>query len=150
MSREGPLASESVSSLPLVYLERISPFGKLRNYSAVPLSCCYPVESRTRQPTSIEAREGGVPSLRRPASAPRWNSEVNSFLNWKRTESSVGNDWIRRMNWELLRVPSLLRRIDAPSIARSSGEFRVEHVAVLRDRLPWERATFMIHFSALR
>jgi len=80
----------------------------------------------------------------------RWATEVDRFLNWKRDESSVGEDWIRRMQWELLRVPSLLRRVRSPTVVRSSRDLGAEHIGLLRKSLPWARPTFMIHFAALR
>jgi integrase len=75
---------------------------------------------------------------------------VARYLAWKRAETSVGDDWIRRMRWELLRVPSLLRRVSAPAIPPSARVMGGEELRCLRQNLPWERATFAIHFSALR
>lgn len=79
-----------------------------------------------------------------------WRVAVEQFLNWKRAETSVGDESIRRMGWELRRVPRLLRIVGASPIARSPRELSAEQIGLLRKGLPWERATFMIHFSALR
>ena len=75
---------------------------------------------------------------------------MEEFLRWKRAETSVGDEWIRRMRWELLRVPRLLRNLGASAVARSPRELLAEQIGLLRKDLPWERATFSIHFSALR
>jgi integrase len=75
---------------------------------------------------------------------------VDRFLGWKRAETSVSEDWIRRMRWELVRVPDLLRRANSTSIAESSRDFAAVHVGLIRKGLPWARPTFMVHFAALR
>jgi integrase len=86
-----------------------------------------------------------------PESHPAaWAAEVDRFLDWKRAETSVGDEWIRRMRWELLRVPALLHRVHSPSIALSGRDLEAEHIGFLRKGLTWERPTFMIHFAALR
>lgn len=73
------------------------------------------------------------------------------FLEWKRAETSVGSDWIGRMRWELLRFPELLHRVGsldtAPLTPRSVS---AEQVSALKRGLPWEKATFALHFAALR
>ena len=75
---------------------------------------------------------------------------MEQFLSWKRADTTVGDEWIRRMRWELLRVPRLLQIVRASPLARSPRELLAEQIGLLRKGLPWERATFMIHFSALR
>ncbi len=54
------------------------------------------------------------------------------------------------MGWELQRVPGLLRRVGARPLPRSPADLSAEHIAALRQQLPWERATFLLHFAALR
>jgi len=75
---------------------------------------------------------------------------VDRFLAQKRAGTTVGDDWIRRMKWELTRVPALLRRVGANPIPASSQGIRADHIILLRKALPWARPTFMIHFAALR
>lgn len=80
----------------------------------------------------------------------RWDRDVVQFLEWKRSETAVGDDWIRRMRWELARVPTLLRRVGEsrpPPSARSIG---ADQIGKLRAGLAWARPTFMLHFAALR
>ncbi|HTT72794.1 MAG TPA: site-specific integrase [Thermoplasmata archaeon] len=72
------------------------------------------------------------------------------FLTWKRAQSSVGDDWIRRMAWELRRFPALQRRVGGAGPVGGPRTVRAEQIALLRTRLPWARPTFMIHFAALR
>ena len=79
-----------------------------------------------------------------------WDYEVNRFLAWKQAETSVGEDWLRRMRWELGRVPTVLHRAGVMPIPESAREFRAEHIGHLRRGLPWQRPTFLIHFAALR
>jgi len=81
---------------------------------------------------------------------PSWAVTLEQFLIWKRAETSVGDDWIRRMRWELRRVPLLLRRVGASPVANSPRELVAEQIGLLRKGLPWGRATFMVLFSALR
>jgi integrase len=100
----------------------------------------------------FSARPIGMPG--RPSRSARrrelWAAEVDRFLQWKRAETPVCDDWIRRLSWELIRVPALLRRVHSPSVPESSRYFEAGHVALLRTHLPWARSTFMIHFAALR
>ena len=79
-----------------------------------------------------------------------WPREVERFLRWKREETSVGEEWIARMRWELLRLPDLVKRTDPPGVLRQASEVTPELIAHLRRSLPWERATFAIHFAVWR
>jgi len=54
------------------------------------------------------------------------------------------------MQWELLRVPALLRRTAAGPVPVTPRGLRAEQIAHLRAGLPWGRSTFLVHFSALR
>jgi hypothetical protein len=46
-----------------------------------------------------------------------WEEEVHRFLRRKRSETSVGEDRIRRMRWELIRFPDLFLKAGALSVA---------------------------------
>ncbi len=54
------------------------------------------------------------------------------------------------MRWELLRFPGLLRRVGYRTGVRSPSDVSEACIRALRDGLPWESATFAIHFQALR
>lgn len=79
-----------------------------------------------------------------------WGKEVERFLAWKQAETSAGNDWIRRMRWELLRVPTLLNRVGATPSVLEPGQVSDENIRCLRQSMGWSRATFGVHFAALR
>jgi len=75
---------------------------------------------------------------------------VDRFLTWKKAEASVGDDWIRRLKWELGRVPSLLQRVGVQPIPASPRRVAADHILRLREGLPWRRPTFMILYAGLR
>jgi len=91
-----------------------------------------------------------VTHIRSDPRATRWEREVERFLSWKRTESSVGEGWVRRMRWELLRFPDLLRRVGLTPIPEGAGSVTPEMVSALRRGLPWEKATVALQYAALR
>ncbi len=99
------------------------------------------------------SRPDGAAPAGHPSPGPEagpWEREVARFLAWKRSETTVGDDWLRRMGWELRRVPALCARSGiAPPPARPA-EVTAEAIARLRANLPWEKATFQLHFAALR
>jgi hypothetical protein len=64
---------------------------------------------------------GSGPSPSDPIDYPSWEAEVQRFLEWKRTETSVGENWIRRMRWELNRVPELLEKVGATPVAHTGS-----------------------------
>jgi integrase len=79
-----------------------------------------------------------------------WNVAVEQFVTWKRNEGRVGESWLGRMRWELLRVPTLLHRVTPQvSIPTPSG-LKPDDLRAMRGGLPWERATWGVHLSALR
>jgi integrase len=82
--------------------------------------------------------------------SPSWTSEVKRFLEWKRAETSVGENWIRRMRWELDRVPDLLQKVGATPVALTPVMYGPQHVRALHDHLEWGRNTLLLHFAALR
>jgi integrase len=82
--------------------------------------------------------------------APAWNREVEGFLAHKAAEEPVGENWLRRMRWELTRVPNLLGRVEGLTPPRQAAELSAEHLRALRKVVVWEKATFALHFAALR
>jgi len=84
------------------------------------------------------------------AEASTWQDQVESFIEWKRSETAIGDGWVQRMRWELLRFPRLLQRVDVSETPRTPTEVTPEAIALLRGRLPWEKATFQLHYAALR
>lgn len=79
-----------------------------------------------------------------------WARQVEEFLAWKRAESDVGSEWLRRMGWELHRVPKLLVRAGVTDQHRRSARLSITDVNALRAGLRWQRSTFLVHFAALR
>jgi hypothetical protein len=68
----------------------------------------------TRRQSVLQDFESSAEIKRlKPAETSSWAAEVQRFLDWKRSESSVGENWIRRMGWELNRVPALLQKVGA-------------------------------------
>jgi integrase len=84
------------------------------------------------------------------SAGPGWADEVDRFLIWKRSETSVGDDWLRRLRWELRRVPALAAQVHAAKIPRHAGDVDGDLIQAFRKGLTWERATFALHFAALR
>jgi len=79
-----------------------------------------------------------------------WLKEVDRFLEEKSRDSPVGEGWTRRMRWELGRFPQLQHRIDPASPPSSASDVTPDHILALRREMKWEKATFALHFAALR
>jgi integrase len=79
-----------------------------------------------------------------------WNATVEEFITWKRNEGRVGESWLDRMRWELLRVPALLQRVKPEVTSFAPSDLHPSNILALRSGLPWERATWGVHLSALR
>jgi integrase len=93
----------------------------------------------------------GDPSLPKANSGRRtWNATVERFITWKRNEGRVGEPWLGRMRWELLRIPALVRRIAPEATIPAPSGLKPDDIRALRRGLPWERATWGVHLSALR
>ncbi|MGC2288750.1 MAG: site-specific integrase [Thermoplasmata archaeon] len=54
------------------------------------------------------------------------------------------------MRWELLRVPTLLRHVAPKILTPTPSRLQPDDIRALRRGLPWERATWAVHLSALR
>jgi integrase/recombinase XerD len=114
-----------------------------------------PVQRRPAAPAEDVApkraaarRRGGRPSVEIPSAS--WTSEVEAFLTAKVVETPVGENWIRRMRWELDRVPRLLLRLDSGRVPDQVQDVAPEHILAIRKGMKWEKATFAVHFAALR
>lgn len=94
--------------------------------------------------------ECAPPTQRGAGAVVSWGAQVDRFLEWKKAEAAVGDEWLSRMRWELGRVPRLLERAGGPSGPLTPQTFQAEFVALFRRNLPWEKATFALHFAALR
>ncbi len=80
----------------------------------------------------------------------KWTDEVSRFVQSRRAARTVGELWLRRMSWELGRVPRL-SAVAAPDTALTvPGDLPVAYLEGLRERMRWEKPTFAIHFAALR
>jgi integrase len=75
---------------------------------------------------------------------------VHRFAKEDLDVAPIGEAWRLRIQHELLRTPSLLRRAGISIPPSSPGRLRAEHVEGLKRALPWSPATFTIHFVALR
>ncbi len=101
-------------------------------------------------------RSGSAADVRPPPPAVtirdrgKWKEEVSRFLEWKQSEAPVGDGWIRRMRWELERFPRLLERVGCPEVHLAPAAVGPEVIDRLRERLPWEKSTFRLHFAAVR
>ncbi len=62
----------------------------------------------------------------------------------------MGEDWLARMRWELMREPRLLRRAGSGCARLTPRGYSADLLRALRSNLRWERATFQLHFAALR
>jgi integrase len=87
---------------------------------------------------------------RAPPRTEEWTSEVTRFLAAKDKESPVGENWKRRMRWELSRVPDLLQRLSPATTPSRAADLNSDHVLALRTGMGWEKATLALHFAALR
>ncbi len=91
--------------------------------------------------------------IRRRGSAnrgPSWVASVRRFSEEELAHSSMGDSWRRRIHYEILRTPSLLRKVGESSPPTSPGRLRANHIEQLKRGLPWSSATFAVHFNALR
>ena len=88
----------------------------------------------------------------RSSPGPRrtWDACVADFIREKRAKDPVGESWLSRMRWELRRLPMLLIRVGHRVPLRSPRDVTSDCIRALRNGLPWESATFGIHFQALR
>lgn len=78
-----------------------------------------------------------------------WATQVERFLAWKRVEAPVGEAWLRRMRWELCRVPRLEGALAGRTVSRPE-DLGQDYLQSLRDRSGWERSTLALHHAALR
>jgi integrase len=93
---------------------------------------------------------GALSQSEAKSSRRAWNATVGQFITWKRNEGRVGETWLVRMRWELLRVPTLLQRVTPEATITTPSGLQPDDIRALRRGLPWERATWGVHLSALR
>lgn len=112
-----------------------------------------PSQSQTPRYNTPGARRDPV-GVRPPSeteSGPHgWSASVTEFISWKRAEGRVGESWLTRMRWELLRLPSLVERVSVGVVVSTPTDLGPDAIRGLRERLPWERATWGVHLAALR
>ncbi len=96
------------------------------------------------------ARTGGRTQPGTRSGRQSWSTTVEQFITWKRDEGRVGEAWLGRMRWELRRVPTLLQRVTPGVLVPGPSDLHPDHIRALRRGLPWERATWGVHLSALR
>lgn len=98
---------------------------------------------------SVRAHRAATPRGGRRSVRADWSFQVEKFVAQKVAKDAIGPDWARRLHYELERVPRLLRSVDA-SVPDSPAEFSDEHLAALRQGMTWQKATFALHFAALK
>jgi integrase len=108
----------------------------------VPVTATTDLPAPDSRPTSRERAEAG--------DLGSWSSEVERFLSTKSAEGRVGTSWLRRMRWELGRLPRLLERLDPSFRPSRASDVTSGHILALRSGMRWEKATFALHFAALR
>jgi integrase len=79
-----------------------------------------------------------------------WGSSVQRFAEQDLARAAIGEAWKRRIRYELLRSPSLLRRVGEEAPPTTPGRWKARHVESLKNGLSWSPATFGVHFNALR
>jgi integrase len=103
-----------------------------------------------QQRTDREAPATSPASSSRKATSGLWVAEVESFVTVWRQKRSIGDRWAKGLSYLLGRIPGLLSETRTlPAVSRSA-EVTEEHVAALRARPGWERATTRFYFAALR
>jgi len=79
-----------------------------------------------------------------------WVSSARAFRDGPLRDAYIGEGWKRRIVYEVLRTPALLRRagvVDPPATPR---RLLRRHLEALRRALPWAPPTIALHFAALR
>jgi integrase len=79
-----------------------------------------------------------------------WNREIERFLRNKRAEASIGELWLRRIGYELRRLPSLLTRFGEEQPPQSAKEVSSHHLELIRNRVDWGRCALSVHFAAIK
>lgn len=110
--------------------------GRLRSSRMISRRANPPAERAARRTTN---NRGG-----------RWTSEIEAFIQTKRSADGVSEAWLSRMRWELTRFPDLVRRVGHGANPRSARNVTEDQIIALREGLPWETPTFAIHLQALR
>jgi integrase len=90
------------------------------------------------------------PTAARPVKNRRWDEEVDLFVQVWQRKRSIGERWAKGLRYTLGRIPALLSRIDPTFQIARSTDITEQHVAALRSRMGWERATTQFYFAALR
>ena len=89
------------------------------------------------------------PISRRSPSDP-WEHEVEEFVAGWRLKRSIGERWARGLRYTLRRLPGLIRAAAPKLEVARAGELTDVHVAALRTRPGWSRATKQFYLVALR
>jgi len=79
-----------------------------------------------------------------------WVASVRRFAKEDLACSSIGDSWKRRVEYEILRTPSLIQKAGGISAPSTPGRVRADHIEQLKHGLSWSSATFSVHFNALR
>jgi integrase len=107
--------------------------------------------SRTRRPKATLRGASSPASGKSPhPSSARWIEEVDRFVREWQRRRSIGERWQRGLRYTLGRLPVLLQSYGAGPPISSPNDVVEGHVALLRSRTGWSRATTQFYFAGLR
>jgi integrase len=87
---------------------------------------------------------------RRNAADSAWRGAARRFTVTSLNLAYVGEDWRRRILYEILRSPSLIRRAGPLPPPKTPRALTRRHLDALRTGLGWAPTTTSLHFAALR
>jgi integrase len=102
---------------------------------------------------SVDARAvAPAPEIGGPSSDRRaaWERAVARFARANFEGDLIGENWRRRILYELRRTPELLRRAGLERPVRGPRGIRPAHLRLLKEGLPFAPATLSVHLVALR
>jgi integrase len=102
-------------------------------------------------------RSGAGPGRRRastsgpaPGSEAAWRRQARAFESEDLQKSYIGPEWRKRIVYEILRTPSLVRDSGRVAPPRTPRALSRGQLAVLREGTNWAPTTLALHFAALR
>ncbi len=96
-------------------------------------------------PRSGKARKRGS-----RAGGRNWSSEVERFSKTALSSAYIGDDWRRRIVYEVSRSPALILRAGVGTPPETPRQLDRSHLDALRVGLGWAPTTTSLHFAALR
>jgi len=96
------------------------------------------------------APEASPPFQSGESTVEPWEAEVDAFVGTWEKKRLIGERWAKGLRYTLGRIPALLAKAGSVSRIVNSADVGEQHVAVLRTRTGWERATIQFYFAGLR